>query len=259
MASDKEVFTRIDDDDEIAALVQALAEPGAASLSLENASGGVRGRALPVTVRVEEPGRTLSLAVSAPADEERALRRGAGFRLLARVRRGELRTPVLSAGRFSYRDGRLLCRCAYPAEMELRQRRDTFRAALASGMAVTARLYRTGSIGSRRSAHVSGALCDLSLEGCQLTLPMKAAVDGDLYEVELCFPDGTVFAVRGRPRHRRPDPLHGRLQVGFAFVGLDRTQLRRLGFYVREIEREAARTADGERANLQPSPLFRSR
>lgn len=249
MTSDKTEFNRVSGAGDIASLLHALAEPGAASLVL-----GDGGERVPsVAIAAVEAGRALSLEIHARAEIERTLRRGSAFHLLGRMRSGVLRTPPLRALRSGYRDGRLQCRCDFPEWVELRQQRDTFRAALKPGMNVGVTLRSPGGT-------VRGELNDLSLEGCRVELLAGGLLESigraELCELEFHFPDGSRFAVQGRPRHREPDRVHRRVRVGFAFARLGRSDARQLGFYVREIEREAARTVGSARAVLQPSELF---
>ena len=77
-----------------------------------------------------------------------------------------------------------------------------------------------------------------------------------LSSLELFFPNGTRFVVRGSPRHQKTDAQRGLVKVGFVFAERSAEDDRRLWFMVREIEREAARMAGNTRTPLAPSQLF---
>lgn len=251
MTSQEGAFSRVEHAPEIQDLLEHLAQPGAASLALDNNGG----EPMPVVVFEARPGDCLLLDISAIRQIAADLRRGAGFRLMGQARGGVLRTPLLSADMCFERDGRMLCRCDYPPEMEILQRRDTFRAELRLGMEV-------GVVLRDRESGLSaqGDLRDLSLRGCLVELSASAMTalmsSAAVFELELCFPNGTRFVVRGGPRHQTADTQRGLVKVGFLFAQLSAEDDRRLWFMVREIEREAARTAGNSRTPLAPSQLF---
>ncbi|MDR5866918.1 PilZ domain-containing protein [Halomonas koreensis] len=242
-------YTRIENPVEIEALIEALIGPSGASLQL-----GEHGEPLPVLVTEQRPGEGLDLDVSAIREVAGELQRGKAFRVLGQAHGKMVRTPELAMEACEQRDGRLVCRCPYPFFLEVLQRRDTFRARLRLGMEVGAILR--GPDGKS----VQGDLKDLSLEGCRLELPLAATAllaEAALpLEIELCFPDGTRFTVRGRPRHRRADTERQAVAVGFRFEGNGPEHERRLWHFVREIEQEAARHAEGGEASRLPSMLF---
>ncbi|MCK2185110.1 PilZ domain-containing protein [Halomonas getboli] len=242
-------YTRIDNPMEIETLLEVLSEPGGASLQL-----GEQGEPLPVLLAELAQGEALELDISAVGEIAGELREGRAFRLLGQAQGKLVRTPEMVAEACRRDDGRLLCRCAWPQRLEVLQRRDTFRARLRLGMEVGAILR--DDEGNR----AEGDLKDLSLEGCQLALPLSATAlmaEAPLpLDIELCFPDGTHFQARGRARHRRADTERQTLTAGFQFEGHGPDQERRLWHFVREIEREAARHVEGGEAARPPSPLF---
>jgi HD-GYP domain-containing protein (c-di-GMP phosphodiesterase class II) len=251
MTSQDDAFSRVDHPPEIQELVEHLSQAGAASLALEKNGG----EPLPVVVFESQPGESLLLDISAIRHLAADLRRGAGFRLLGQARGGVLRTPLLSADMCFEREGRMLCRCDYPPQMEILQRRDTFRAPLRLGMEV-------GVVLRDRESGLSaqGDLRDLSLEGCLVELSASAMTalmsNAAVFELELCYPNGTRFVARGSPRHQKVDAQRGLVKVGFLFGARSAEDDRRLWFMVREIEREAARMAGDSRTPLAPSVLF---
>lgn len=242
-------YTRVENPVEIEALLEALIEPGGASLQL-----GAQGDPLPVLVAEQQPGEALTLDISAIREVAGELRRGKAFRLLGQAQGKMVRTPELAMEGCTERDGRLVCHCPYPFSLEVLQRRETFRARLRLGMEVGAILR------AAEGKAVQGDLKDLSLEGCQLELPLAASsllAEAALpLEIELCFPDGTRFIARGKVRHRRVDTERQVAFAGFRFEGNGPDQERRLWYFVREVEQEAARHAEGGEASRLPSLLF---
>ncbi|RAH36593.1 PilZ domain-containing protein [Halomonas sp. SL1] len=242
-------YTRVDNPMEIETLLETLSEPGGASLQL-----GEQSEPLPVLLADLQAGEALELDISAVSELAGELRQGKAFRLLGQAQGKLVRTPEMTMEHCRQDDGRLLCRCAYPHRLEVLQRRDTFRARLRLGMEVSAVLR--DAEGNR----AQGDLKDLSLEGCRLELPLSATnllAEAPLpLDIALCFPDGTHFQARGRARHRRADTERQTLTAGFQFEGHGPEQERRLWYFVREIEQEAARHIEGGEATRPPSPLF---
>ncbi|MBB3140389.1 PilZ domain-containing protein [Halomonas organivorans] len=242
-------YTRVESPVEIEALLEALSEPGGASLQLGEGS-----EPLPVLLAEQRAGEELSLDISAIREVAGELQRGKSFRLLGQAQGKMVRTPELAMQECRQQDGRLVCRCPYPYHLEVLQRRETFRARLRLGMEVGA-ILRDGE-GKR----VQGDLKDLSLEGCRLELPLSASsllAESPLpLDIELCFPDGTRCSLRGKARHRRVDTERQAVMAGFRFSGNGPDQERKLWYLVREIEQEAARHVEGGEASRLPSLLF---
>jgi len=251
MTSRDDAFSRVEHPPEIQELLEHLTRPGAASLALDKHGG----EPMPVVVIDCRPGEPLLLDISAIRQVAADLRRGAGFRLIGQARGGVLRTPLLSADMCFERDGRMVCRCDYPPEMQILQRRDTFRAELRMGMEVGVVLRDRDS-----GLSAQGDLRDLSLQGCLVELSASAMTalmsNTAVFELELFFPNGTRFVARGRPRHQKADAQRGLVKAGFLFAERSAEDDRRLWFMVREIEREAARMAGSSRTTLAPSQLF---
>ncbi|MBN7795822.1 HD domain-containing phosphohydrolase [Parahaliea mediterranea] len=246
-------FIRIDNPVEVGELVVSLTEPGAASIALDRAGFEPQ----PVVVVDVIPGECVVLDVTASGASVPQVRRAGELRLIGQGVDGMLSTPLLAVREWLDVDGRVHCRCDYPAEMKHYQRRDAYRAPLRLGMQVGV-LVR-GAAADKVT--FQGDLRNLSLSGCLVDLPPNAAgiVEGAKLELELCFPNGTRFVVEAEPRHRDPDGERCVLAVGFAFIPTTQEQDRLLWFYVREIERESARGGAGEVSSLQPSALFESR
>ncbi|MFG6158720.1 HD domain-containing phosphohydrolase [Halomonas sp. 1390] len=253
MAQQEDGYTRVESPAEIETLLEALIEPGGASLQVD-APGS---KPLPVLVAEQQPDAALlTLDISAIREIAGELKRGQAFRLLGQVQGKMLRTPLLAMHECHEVEGRLTCTCPFPYHLEVLQRRASFRARLRLGMEVGAILR------DDRDGSVQGDLKDLSLEGCQLELDLSAgAILADAsqpLEVELCFPNDTRFSVRASPRHHTVDTARQVILAGFRFANPSSEQERQLWFFVREIERESARYAEGSEASRLPSLLFQT-
>ncbi|QFU00106.1 Flagellar brake protein YcgR [Halomonas sp. THAF5a] len=253
MVQQEHGYTRVESPAEIETLLQTLIEPGGASLQVD-APGS---KPLPVLVAEQQPDAALlTLDISAIREVAGELKRGQPFRLLGQVEGKMMRTPMLTAHECHEAEGRLVCTCPFPYHLEVLQRRASFRARLRLGMEVGA-ILRDGKDGS-----VQGDLKDLSLEGCQLELDLSAsailAEASQPLEVELCFPNDTRFSVRASPRHHTVDTARQVILAGFRFASPSSEQERQLWFFVREIERESARYAEGSEASRLPSLLFQT-
>lgn len=252
MSQTDDGYTRIERPNEVESLLDALMEPGGASLQLLDAGG----KPDPVLLVDQIPGESLTLDISAIRELAITLRQEHPFRILGQVQGKMLRTPAITAQSCREEDGRLLCVSDYPLHLEELQRRSSFRARLRLGMEVG------GILRDDHGHSAQGDLKDLSLEGCQLELPLTAggmlAEAGQPLEVELCFPDGTRFLAHAESRHQKVDTERQSLQVGFQFNGGSPDQERQLWHLVREIEREAARYDEGGEASRLPSLLFQA-
>lgn len=249
MSDPGELYARIEHPTEINQLLETLCQPGGASLHLDGATHAP----LPVLVETPKADATLRLDVSAIRDcpEVRALCGGEGFRVLGRDGTGMVRTPVLTVVHSWEEHERLYLECAFPPYFEKLQRRDSFRAKLRRGMTARVDLYDGGTA-------ASGQLRDLSLRGCLVELDANAIALLDDRErplhLELSFPDGSRFKTEAWPRHQATENAH--LLCGFSFEVDSREQEQQMWRLVREIEREAARSATSDKADLRPSPLF---
>ncbi|MFP4137030.1 MAG: HD domain-containing phosphohydrolase [Halomonas sp.] len=252
MSQTDDGYTRVERPNEVDELLAAMMEPGGASLQMLESGG----KPEPVLMVSQAPGYALTLDISATRELAVTLRQERPFRVLGQVHGKMVRTPALTARSCQEDDGRLLCISDYPRYLEVLQRRSSFRAHLRLGMEVG------GILRDDRGHSAQGDLKDLSLEGCQLELPLAAgrmlAEASQPMEVELCFPDNTRFLARAEPRHRQVDTERQSLQVGFQFKGTSPDQERQLWHLVREIEREAARYDEGGEASRLPSLLFQA-
>ncbi|WP_404298357.1 HD domain-containing phosphohydrolase [Halomonas sp.] len=252
MTGEKDGYVRVTAPAEMEGMLARLSQPGGASLQLDVEDS----RLLPVLVVEQVPGDYLSLDISAIREVASALRRGAAFRLLGQSRDQMLRTPPLVMSECHEQEGRLLCQCQYPTSLEVLQRRSSFRARLRLGMEVGA-IVR----GSDSEPPLQGDLKDLSLEGCQLELPLSSAgwlSAAESVEIELCFLNGVRFTLRAEPRHCLADTERQALRAGMRFVASSGDQERQLWHFVREIERESARQGESSDSSLLPSLLFQT-
>ncbi|SFT56224.1 HD domain-containing phosphohydrolase [Halomonas saccharevitans] len=252
MSQQQDGYTRVESPSEIETLLEMLTEPGGASLQVTTSGS----KPLPVLVVEQRPGNLLALDISAIREIAGELKRGQAFRLLGQTQGKMLRSPSLMMTECHEAEGRLICTCPYPHHLEVLQRRASFRARLRLGMEVGA-ILRDDKDGSAQ-----GDLKDLSLEGCQLELALSAGAllanaDRSL-EVELCFPNETRFVVRASPRHQTVDTERQIILAGFRFDAISGDQERQLWYFVREIERESARYAEGSEASRLPSLLFQT-
>ncbi|WP_163574710.1 HD domain-containing phosphohydrolase [Halomonas faecis] len=252
MAQAQDDFVRITSPAEVESLLDQMIEPGGASLLLDKPASSPQ----PVLLTEQVVGESLLLDVTAIREVSSQLKRGLGFRLLGQIAGKMVRTPMLKAESCSVSGDRVVCTSDYPLYLEELQRRESFRARLRLGMEVGAILRGDDD------ASAQGDLKDLSLEGCQLELPASVASllgsSAHPLEIELCFPDGTHFTMKGSPRHQASDPERQALRVGFRFEAVTGEQERKLWYFVREIEREATRSAgDGDSGRL-PSLLFQA-
>ncbi|MBB3182885.1 HD-GYP domain-containing protein (c-di-GMP phosphodiesterase class II)/c-di-GMP-binding flagellar brake protein YcgR [Halomonas fontilapidosi] len=253
MSQQQDGYARVESPSEIEALLEALIEPGGASLQV-NTPGS---QPLPVLVMEQHPGEALELDISAIREMAGELKRGQEFRLLGQAQGKMLRTPAITMTECHEADGRLMCLCPFPHHLEVLQRRESFRARLRLGMEVGAILR------GKAGESAQGDLKDLSLEGCQLELSLSAGAllaDSDPpHEVEFCFPNDTRFTVHATPRHQQVDTERQVILSGFRFDTLSGERERQLWFLVREIEREAARYDKGGEGTRLPSLLFQPR
>lgn len=252
MSQSSDGYTRVERPNEVEALLDALMEPGGASLEMQGAGG----KPEPVLLVEQSPGESLTLDISAIRELAIALRQEHSFRILGQISGKMVRTPALTAQSCHEENGRLLCVSVYPHHLEELQRRSSFRARLRLGMEVG------GILRNDQGHSTQGDLKDLSLEGCQLEMPLTASgllaeADQQL-DVELCFPDGTRFQGAAELRHQQVDTERQSLRVGFRFKAVTPDKERQLWHLVREIEREAARYEDGNETSRLPSLLFQA-
>ncbi|RUR56203.1 HD domain-containing phosphohydrolase [Vreelandella populi] len=234
----------------IESLLNAMIESGGVSLCM--ASPGAS--AEPIILMEQHAGEALVMDLSSVDYLLARLQEGEAFYLYAQAQNKIVRTPLLSLTETRRSGGRFLCCSDYPATVDVLQRRESFRAELRLGMAVSATLF-----GVQGNTAV-GELRDISQEGCQLELPLTASgvlaeTDGP-YKLALSFPDGTYFEGHCIVRHQKIDPERHLLRVGFEFSGLTAEQERQVWYFVCEIERETARYKQENTDERQPSPLF---
>ncbi len=252
MKEPQDGYTRVQKPSEIESLLGQLSEPGGASLVLEDSDG----KAMPVLVADQLFGDHLLLDISAIRELAGPLQRGRSFRLIGEAQGMLLRTPLLVVRSCAEQQGRLRCRCDYPFHLEVLQRRQFFRARLRLGMEVGVILRD-----QEEAATCQGDLKNLSLDGCMIEVPISSAnmlASSQPLEVELCFPDGTRFAIQGFAKHYTTDLERQVMRVGLKFIAPNVEQERQLWLFVREIEREAARQSASGGEGLLRSLLFQT-
>lgn len=259
---DDEEYYQVRSTHAVTACLDVLMQPGGASLQLDRPHGSAE----PIVLMAVEPGGWLQLDLTPSPHLRPALEAGTDFFLIGQGGGKLMRSQSLKASECrTVPGGRIECFCPYPEYFDIVQRRDTFRAELRLGMEATATV-------SHEDQSWSGKLKNLSMTGCLVELPLSAAamvsaVQGDspasgkepVLNVELCFPNGTRFAIDAHLRHQVANLEERYIRTGFQFVDPTPQQDRDLWQFVREIEREAARFMGADASNLAPSLLFRTR
>lgn len=158
---------------------------------------------------------------------------------------------------FDYRDSgdsrQLLVR--YPQKVRLIYRRQDFRAELRTGLVVDVRARSHNDNLSQ-----TGLLKDLSVSGCKVQFGLKAVdllLAGEIFSLTLVFPNGDAITVEAEKCHHDLHQDQRRILVGYRFVNMQASQHKKIWYFVREIERERARSLDSSR-ELAPSALFTS-
>ncbi|MDT8398942.1 MAG: PilZ domain-containing protein [Pseudomonadales bacterium] len=247
----QETYTRADNPKIIAQCLDSLMSASGAALVL-TAAGSI---AQPVVVKEVRAGQWLLVDISSVGTVAARLQEGAEFCLLGQSGGKLLRSCPLVVQECRDSEEGLECYCAYPAAFDILQRRSAFRAELRQDLRCRVIVHGHVDFGSW-----AGALKNLSLSGCLLDLPLPAATMLALMEggvrLELAFPNGAGFDIDAVLRHEKVDMEQRLVRTGFEFARPNAEQERSLWFFVREIEREAARSAASDNSLLVPSTLF---
>lgn len=239
----------------MATYLEALGQPGVASLRLQSGNSEEH----PLVVAEEEIDSHLIFEFTAIRDVVPALRAGAKFTVFGYTSGGYVRTEPMKVKSFESKDGRLFGTVDWPEQIEVKQRRASFRATLRIGMEVGVYLRSSDHEGDE-TIELHGDLRDLSADGClaefsiydgaSKVLPNQSTV------IELYFPNGRTLELMAGVRHVRTDTDRKVLSVGFEFQNVDQELHKELWNLVKEIERESSRSAGGG-DNRTPSELFR--
>lgn len=249
-----ETPTSVEHAGEMAALLEAMSQPGGVALSFEEPT------APPVPVLLVDTiaGQQLILDVTAVASIAGALTAERAFRLTGQADGAMVATEALVATPLNDVPGRLRFACPYPQRLDVWHRRNDFRAELVAGMTVAVELDTDipGEV-------VHGELLNLSLGGCLLKLPLAKAValrhGQPLSRLEAIFPNGQRMVARGEVRHVQTDEAWQRALVGCKFTTSTPRFERLVWFLVQETERESARRSmAGEHDTRPPSSLFQA-
>ncbi len=247
-------FTPVNSIVELATYFDSLSQPGTASLTLVGA--GEKEHPLVVVEQQEE--NYLLFDLTAIRDVAPPLRRGRSFILSGFTPGGFVRSNPITIREFTSVEGRLLAYADWPTEILVKQRRASFRASLRIGMNVGVHVRKLDEESNEEFA-IQGDLKDLSATGCLAEFFMQDGVSRVLpdiaTEIELYFPNGSSFKVKAVVRHLKTDHDRQALAVGFEFVDTSQAQEREIWNYVREIEREASRSA-GSGSTRSASELF---
>ena len=243
--------TRIGHLGECLSLIEGLCEPGGASLLFSAQPSQPH----PVLLMAVEYGERLVIYITAVPELACRIERNDPFHLCSQVDGAMLRTSSQTVLERLDVPGRVQFSCAYPQWLELMHRRGSFRTELRSGMCVQVELHPQGA-----EQPLLGQRVNLPLCGCLVELPANQAVriDGPqlLELLVLNFPGGQRLAMGARVCYIRNELDWQALRFGCQFLGVSADQERRLWLYVREIEREKARTSCDSTHALQPSALF---
>lgn len=255
MQQDSDAISRIEHPSEMQAALEALTQPGGASLMFESPGS----EPLPALVVYVRQGEGILVDITAIADIAPAIEKGRLVYLVGQSNGSMLRTPVLENIEWLPRQNdRLRFACDYPSHVEIMHRRSAYRAELKPGMEARATLLM-----ARSEVPVSGALRNLSLGGCLLELPLAAAMslqpEQSVQGLVLDFPSGQQLRVPAKLRHVQGDSTQQVARIGCEFLAVDPQVEREIWFFVREIEREGARYGQQDARSLAPSPLFESR
>lgn len=254
MSENEIEFSPVNNPIELATYYEALSQPGVASLQVTN--GG--GKEHPVVLLEQEERDYLLFDLSAIRDLAPQLRRGVKFTLHGYTPGGLVQSNPMTMRELINADGRLLAYADWPLEINVKQRRASFRASLRLGMDVGVLLHSEDEE-TQDKIELQGDLKDLSATGCLAEFFMQDGVSRVLpdldTEIQLFFPNGTKFEVEAKVRHLKTDNDRQVLTVGFEFSEIGQAKEKDVWNFVREIEREASRSA-GEGGNKAPSELF---
>ncbi|MCK0746550.1 HD domain-containing phosphohydrolase [Chromohalobacter nigrandesensis] len=238
---------------ELYGFLGALTLPGGASLCFESGDGAP----WPVVVMDIVQEESLCLDVSAVREIVPRLRRGETFQLMGQVEGAMLTTQALAVNEWREQGERLLAVCDYPQAVSVVHRRQSFRASLRADMEVGVTLRVAGE-----DTPYEGRLCNLSLGGCLVELPLAAAAalkpEQTIDSIRLTFPNQRHFELPANVRHVHTDEAWTQAQAGCEFIGLSSGMERLVWYCVKEVERESARTVMHTGRPLEPSALFQS-
>ncbi|WP_459872463.1 HD domain-containing phosphohydrolase [Halomonas shantousis] len=243
--------TEVNHPGELLSLLEALCQPGGASLCFEEAAGVL----WPALLMEISPGEKLILDVTATPEIAQRLMAGQAFCLIGQAHGAMVRTASLVAGERLETPERLQFRCEYPQSANVVHRRNAFRAELKPGMDVHADLF----LPSQPEA-IRGELKNLSLGGCMLEVSLSNAVllknARHATRLRAHFPNGQALEAQAHIRHVRTNDTWTTALVGCEFVGATPSVERLVWYFVKEIERESARNALEGNSALSPSALF---
>ncbi|RUO59060.1 HD domain-containing phosphohydrolase [Pseudidiomarina insulisalsae] len=246
-------YSSIDNNVQMGTYLEALGQPGVANLVTVTGATS----SYPVIISDVRFDQALILELTAIRDVVPRLRQGGQFRLEGATSGGLVRTEPMQVREFESREGRLFGEVDWPAQIHVKQRRSSFRATLRVGMEVGVRL--ASSDPEQESTVLAGDLRDLSADGCLAEFSIYDGASKVLPNIHtvvtLSFPDGTEREFMAETRHIRTDTERKVIAVGLQFENLSQDAQKELWQFVKEIEREASRSATtGDQR--EPSKLF---
>lgn len=147
-------------------------------------------------------------------------------------------------------------RFSVPERLRVQNKRAGLRLVFVKGMSARFEINADGS------APLVARVIDLSIGGCQIELPMAAALtlptDDTALDTAIVFPNGERFEAAAVTRHVRALGTGGLARAGLAFEGFDNEARQRLWLWLHEIEMEIAARRGERSASRQAPGLFRS-
>lgn len=230
---------------EVLRLMAALCRSPAIRLQLESQ----KNRDYPVTLD-ETKEHKLRLDLSTAPDLVACIESGEHFQLVGQAQGALIRTPFLQANTL----GESRFEVELPESLTTIRRRDTFRAPMYHDMLANVELV------TQDGQHIIGQLENLSIGGCLVKLPLVAAAQladtHDPAHMTIGFPNGEKLHAAALVRHANKDSAWKNTEAGCEFINYNSEFGKRAAYFVREIERHAARRADRYGEWLTPSDLF---
>ncbi|WP_158701053.1 flagellar brake protein [Phytohalomonas tamaricis] len=199
----------------------------------------------------------LMLDVANLSDVMERLTANASFTLHAKEASGTLSFDMLAAKEVERRGESIEFRCCMPTRLVVTRKRGVFRAQLTESMCTSTRL---SLFVVDNAAPVKGKLKNLSLGGCLVEVSKQDAgtlhIGQNIRRVQALFPNGDNFHEAGKISHMHDAEQGETALIGIKFVPASKEFERKLWYFVREIEREAARQNAESATLLWPSKLF---
>lgn len=230
----------IRDSDEIERFIEALCQLPEIRLQFSSSE-----QTYPATLS-EADEQKLRVDLSATPEAIDHIEKSEFFQLAAQIHGALVHTPFMRTSTTTA----LQFDIDYPDSLTTVRRRDTFRAPMSHNMLAQVELT------TKRGEKITGQLQNLSVGGCLVKLPLMAAAQiADIREsvsLAVQFPNEAQFMAQAEIRHLEKDDNWQYTNAGCEFSDSEQN----IAYFVREIERHAARRADRYGQWLEPSDLF---